>query len=840
LRSARADPSAIGAREHPESSIAVSNVLIRARVVTLVAAVILLGFLIWSGKRVGYEQSIKSFFADDDPAMALYRRASAGFGDDNFVFLAYDDPNLFTAEGMDRLQRLAAAVAPGKIDGVERVESLDAMPLLWKVDDTLIAIDRLPTAARNFAVRTIKDNIGKLSGAANPLTVAAAVRQGDTASRAELRARIVKHPLFKGTLIDSTGTTTAVVARLKKTDRHFVQSTITQLRHEADTFAAENNLTRPAVVGPPVLLADGFAAIELDGRRLAVVGMLLIGLVTLMATRSIWWALIPILAGWIVWLGTEWLLATFNMRLSLSGGPLVAQIIVLTMPAASHLAIHYREARRRQSDARLAAVSTLRDVSSPIVWTAITGAIGYGALVTSSVAPIQQFGYIMGICTLVASLLTMFLAPTAMLPPFRLELPVKLGSEAPLFDRMTRLTAWVERHPGAILIGVIGLVVPLGLGMTRLTYESNYINAFMPTSRVVRDYQAVETKLGGIGVVQLVVPFGHEATPASLEKFRKLESTLIDGGSGRPHADYVLSLATVLDPDRRFASMPPDVAARLLATKLDLIASSPQAELMKGFWNRDHDPDRDHARVLVRLIEQQPTRDKNAIFDRAVADARADFGESSYLTGLSFLMTKTTEGVIATQWGTFLFSVVGILAMLTLALRGPVLATLAMVPTLLAVGIVLGLMGWLGIKLDMATALVASVALGLSVDDTFHCLLQFRRARRTMSFSESLESSYSVSGPGVLLSSSAVAIGFLALRLSEFTPFSNFGTMVGIATAGSTVGNLLLLPACLTLHHQWQVRIASRKALIPPVPGFSLAIPAEDLVEVEPAAEQGR
>ena len=85
--------------------------------------------------------------------------------------------------------------------------------------------------------------------------------------------------------------------------------------------------------------------------------------------------------------------------------------------------------------------------------------------------------------------------------------------------------------------------------------------------------------------------------------------------------------------------------------------------------------------------------------------------------------------MIATQWSTFLWSAGGILLMLTLAFRGPVLALLAILPTLLAVGLVLGLMGWLGIKLDIATALVASVALGLSVDDTFHCLLQFRRHR---------------------------------------------------------------------------------------------------------------
>ncbi len=778
-----------------------SQGVIRVRYVTLAIAVGLLGLLLWDGKRVGYEQSIKSFFADDDPAMALYRRASAAFGDDNFVFLAYDDPALFTAAGMDRVAALAKAVSPAQNGGVARVESLDAMPVLWKIDDILIGLDQLPSFARTTALRAVKDNVGKVAGSANPLTIGAVVRGADSAGIDEFRKRVIAHPLFRGTLVDPTGTTTAVVVRLVKTDKHDVKATVTALRDKADAFAAAHGLNRPAVVGPPVLLADGFMAIERDGRRLAAVGMALIGLVTLTATRSLWWAIIPILAGWLVWLGAEWLLATFNLRLSLSGGPLVAQIIVLTMPAASHLAIHFRDERRKEGNAHAAALSTLRSVSVPILWTAITGAIGYGVLVTSSVVPVQQFGMILGACSLIAALLTTALAPTAMLPPFRLELPVRLGSEAPLFRHMTRLTAWVERHPGAVVLGVIGLVVPLSLGMRRLAYESNYINAFRPQSRLVGDYQAVESKLGGIGVVQLVVPFGPEATPESLAKLRRLERDLTTQDENTPAADHALSLATVLDPDGRIAALPAEAARRVLATKVELIVSSPQAELLSGFWNRDHDPDKDSARVLVRLIEQQPTTLKNAIFRRAEERGKAEFG-SAYLTGLSFLMTRTVQGVIVTQWSTFLWSVAGIMAMLTLALRGPVLAALALVPTLLAVGLVLGLMGWLGIKLDMATALVASVALGLSVDDTFHCLLQFRRARRGMSFSEALESSYSVTGPGVLLSSSAVAIGFLALRLSEFAPFANFGTMVGIATAGSTVGNLLLLPACLTLWHR--------------------------------------
>ncbi len=86
------------------------ELLLKARHVAFVGVLLLLAALVVGGRRVSYEQSIKSFFADDDPVMTVYQEAAKSFGDDNFVFVAYDDPALFTAEGMDRVSRLAAAL----------------------------------------------------------------------------------------------------------------------------------------------------------------------------------------------------------------------------------------------------------------------------------------------------------------------------------------------------------------------------------------------------------------------------------------------------------------------------------------------------------------------------------------------------------------------------------------------------------------------------------------------------------------------------------------------------------------------------------------------------------
>jgi predicted RND superfamily exporter protein len=803
----------------------VIRALLAARYLTFSALVVLLLALALGGRRVTYEQSISSFFAEDDPYMRVYQKAAATFGDDNFVFIVYDDRELLTPQGLDRVAELAAAVAPSRIAGVQRVESLAGMPLLWTVDDALLALDSLPPFARGLALATAKRSVKNLDLKSGAMTIGGAVRgrASDTQALQALKDRLTRHPLFVGTLIDTTGTTTAVVARLRKTNQHNVITTVAALRDAADEFATRHGLVRPAVVGPPVLLADGFSAIERDGRRLAIVGMILIGVVTLSAVRSVWWAIVPMLAGWVIWLATEDILSRFGIKLALSGGPLVAQIIVLTMPAAAHLAIHFRDDRRRDADPRRAARSTLASVAAPIAWTAITGAIGYGALVTSSVMPVRQFGAILGTCTLGAAVLVMLSSPIAMLPPFRMEVPVRYGSRSRVAEAMNRLILWVYRHPTAIVLAVTAIVLPLSLGLVRLRYETNYINLFRSETRVVRDYHTVESRLGGIGIVELVVPVGHALSPDVLAALDRLEDQVRAIPVSDPRAiAQVLSLATVLDPDGRLAAVPADRRSRLLADKLELIAASPAHELLASFWN----PDAGLTRVLVRLKEQQPAPDKTRICRMATAAASAAFGPTSYLTGLSFLMTRTTEAIIATQWGTFLWSALGILLMLTLAFGSLPLAVLAILPTLLAVALVLGLMGWLGIQLDMATALVASVALGLSVDDTFHCLLQFHRHRRTQRFRRRLFESYRVSGPGVLLSSLAVAIGFAALRASEFEPFVNFGTMVGIATAGSTLGNLVLLPAFLTLgQRMWWGRTYPRPVSRPAAEAVGGALP---------------
>ena len=184
------------------------RLLIQARHATFVAVALAFVLLLACGRRVGYEQSINSFFAEADPSIVAYQEASRSFGDDNFVFVAYDDPALLTPGGMDRVAELARAVGPGTSDGVLRVESLDAMPVFWEIDAILAKLDRLPTFARTLALNTARRSVKNLDLQSNTLTIGGLVRQGTPEQLAALPDQLTHHPLFVGTLIDRTSSTT--------------------------------------------------------------------------------------------------------------------------------------------------------------------------------------------------------------------------------------------------------------------------------------------------------------------------------------------------------------------------------------------------------------------------------------------------------------------------------------------------------------------------------------------------------------------------------------------------------------------------------------------------------
>jgi predicted RND superfamily exporter protein len=327
----------------------------------------------------------------------------------------------------------------------------------------------------------------------------------------------------------------------------------------------------------------------------------------------------------------------------------------------------------------------------------------------------------------------------------------------------------------------------------------------------------IESRLGGAGVWDVLVPVGEQidgttlAAVARIEQRLRAEVATTDGSGGRqPALTKVMSVADVM------AAVSPISLERLeqstlgnwvVARAIDVLQRE-LPQLGSSLIGTDPADGSRWLRVMLRARERQPAETKHAIIEqvrRIVAEElpARDGQPSGEVTGFFVLLAQLVDRLLADQWLTFLIAAAGIFALLAIAFRSLLLAAIALVPNGLPIFVVLGLLGWLGEPINMGTAMIAAVSMGLSVDSSIHYITAFRRRLAEGSHAAALEVAHQTAGRAMIFSTLALAIGFLALTTSGFMPTVSFGWLSALTLLGGLAGNLVVLPVLLALASPW-------------------------------------
>jgi hypothetical protein len=234
-------------------------------------------------------------------------------------------------------------------------------------------------------------------------------------------------------------------------------------------------------------------------------------------------------------------------------------------------------------------------------------------------------------------------------------------------------------------------------------------------------------------------------------------------------------------------------------------------------------------RILLRARERQPSDSKLELIRRVEAAARKHFPDAE-TTGLFVMLTYLIESLMTDQYVSFALAGAGIVLLMSIAFRSIGLGLASLVPNVFPIVMVIGTMGWLGLPINIATAMISCVSMGLTVDSSIHYLSSYRRARRRgASFYEALLETHRHVGIALVLANLALVAGFLVLTASHFIPLVYFGALVSLAMLGGLVGNLFLLPLLLRLGQRSEAQlpaVAVASAGAPPVPKDAPAAPS--------------
>jgi len=208
-------------------------------------------------------------------------------------------------------------------------------------------------------------------------------------------------------------------------------------------------------------------------------------------------------------------------------------------------------------------------------------------------------------------------------------------------------------------------------------------------------------------------------------------------------------------------------------------------------------------RLSLRVRDSEKSLRRNELLNRIRHDLTTNLGyppKNVHLTGMMVLYNNMLQSLFKSQIETLGIVILALMVMFLILFRSFYLAIIAIFPNLLSIGVVLGAMGWLGLPLDMMTITIASISVGIAVDDTIHYIHRFKdEIKIDGNYIQAMHRCHSSIGYAMFYTSVAVIIGFSILVLSNFIPSMLFGLLTGLAMLIALISALTLLPALIIL-----------------------------------------
>lgn len=502
--------------------------------------------------------------------------------------------------------------------------------------------------------------------------------------------------------------------------------------------------------GPPVMNATLDASSEREARTFFPIAFAVSALILILMTRSITATLIAALAAAVTVIWTLGIMAACGKSLNMVTLVIPTLLWVLSLSNCIHLIHTYRHNRAEGADGRTALRSTLSELLVPCFSASFTTAVGFSTLAVSHMGPIRDLGLFSAAGIMISLLANLTVTPGLLLLLMRTA-PRQSRSTPQYRMDLSRLAGPIKRHRMAITLTALLIAVGSAALISRLTVESNVLNFFRKDAEIAKDYRFISSRLSGLSTIEIEIATDEKA-PFTAQR------GIVD--------------AVVAD----IKALPGVSGAR--------VESHEGTSQISAFVNVME------SRRFNELVTQTET---------IVAGHRRE-GIQTLITGTVLLLNSVQEELINTQIRSFALAFLCIFLILAIIFRSAGFMLISLLPNLLPVFVTFGIMAVFSIPLDTGTITIASIAIGIAVDDTIHFLSRIRAGlRQNLPLEDAVRQAYTHAAPPIIYTSLVIALGFFVLCFSAFRPLMLFGLLSGIAMLSALLGDLVFLPALIFL-----------------------------------------
>ena len=801
--------------------------------ITLFFLASLIIFFLYQSKNFNLDASSDALLLEGDPDLKYLREVNQTYGSKDFLVLTYTPISKFTdKETILNLQLLKSKIE--KLTWVNNVVTIIDVPLLKNTDEGLM--ERL----KNYKTLAYPE-----------------------IDRERGFNEILNSPIYKNYVISEDGKTSGIVVYLKKDerladyinikDKYFNQSNEVGLSKEEkknykkfikeyenyknlynirnhqniseirDVINKYGENAKIYLGGIPMIADDMMSYIKSDIIVFGIGVLIFIILTLWFIFKNLKWVLMPLCGcatSVIIMIG---LLGMIGWKVTVISSNFIALMLILNMAMNIHLTVRFLQLKKEFP--LLSKNEIIFEASKkmilPILYTVLTTICAFLSLVFSGIKPIIDFGWMMTLGLIVSLLVTFLLLPSLI---SLLSSENEIGLKDTEKSIITSALGSFTKNNKIIIFGSTFLIIVFSVvGILKLEVENSFINYFDKDTEIYKGMKKIDDELGGTTPLNIILKFPSNIkesesesdefdeweeqnknseedkskywfTRDKMDKIIKVHDYL----DSLPEVGKVLSFASILKVAEDLNNK--ELQSLEIAVLYSKIPETIKKEIVSPYISVE----KDEARISIRIKDSLKDLRRNDLINKINNDLNTKIGlkkNEFKLSGILILFNNLLQSLFKSQILTLGIVILGIFLMFFILFRNTTLSFIGVVPNFLAAFFILGIIGLLGIPLDMMTITIAAITIGIAVDNSIHYIYRFKEEfKKINDYNKTLDKCHSTVGIAILNTSITIVFGFSILVLSNFIPTIYFGIFTGIAMLLAMISVLTLLPKLILIY----------------------------------------
>ena len=534
--------------------------------------------------------------------------------------------------------------------------------------------------------------------------------------------------------------------------------------------------------------------------------------------RKLLWIIVPLSSCFFAVVIMTGLLGLLGWKVTVISSNFIALMLILTMAMNIHMSVRYIQIRKEKPE--LANVDIILITASkmfwPILYTVLTTICAFLSLIISEIKPVIDFGWMMTLGLITSFTVTFTLLPTILNFLSKDKIEIKDTNKSVI----TNFFANTSINNSKTIFSITSLIIILSvIGINKLEVENSFINYFKNNTEIYKGMKLIDDKLGGTTPLEIILKFPAKTkevkedddfddwgedensnndkywfTKDKIDKIVKVHNYLesLDGVGKVLSFSSILQVAKKLNNNKELGTL----EMGILYSKMP---ESIKKEIIDPYISiKDNE-----ARINLRIIDSKKELRRNELIKKIEYDLQNKLNlkkDEFKLAGVLILFNNLLQSLFKSQILTLGFVMIGIFVMFLILFRNLTLSLIGVVPNFIAAFFILGIIGLLGIPLDMMTITIAAITIGIAVDNSIHYIYRFKEEfSLSKRYEETLKLCHSTVGTAILNTSITIVFGFSILVFSNFIPTIYFGVFTGIAMLLAMVSVLTLLPKLILI-----------------------------------------